>query len=107
MIDRQKKKCSTQEKEEASVQKVKKVPMRKCLGCNEMKSKKELIRAVRTPEGQVILDLTGKANGRGAYLCPSMDCFTKARKTKRLERALETAIPEEVYAAMEEALKES
>ena len=81
----------------------KKIPMRKCLGCNEMKPKKELIRAVKSPQGEMSLDLTGKKSGRGAYICPDKDCFDKARKGKRLERALETKIPEEVY---DEMLKE-
>ena len=82
----------------------KKIPMRKCLGCNEMKPKKELIRAVKSPEGEVSLDLTGKKSGRGAYICPRKDCFNKARKAKRLDRALEVAIPEDVYEAMEKSL---
>lgn len=83
----------------------KKIPMRKCLGCGEMKPKKELIRAVKSPEGEISLDLTGKKSGRGAYICPCKECFTKARKGKRLERALETSIPESVYDAMAEELK--
>ncbi len=81
----------------------KKIPMRKCLGCNEMKPKKELIRAVKSPEGEISLDLTGKKSGRGAYICPDKGCFDKARKARRLERALETKIPESVY---DEMLKE-
>ncbi len=84
----------------------KKIPMRKCLGCNEMKPKKELIRAVKSPEGEISLDLTGKKSGRGAYICPDRNCFDKARKGKRLEKALETKIPEEVYDAMACELKE-
>jgi predicted RNA-binding protein YlxR (DUF448 family) len=83
----------------------KKIPMRKCLGCSEMKPKKELIRAVKSPEGEISLDLTGKKSGRGAYICPDKKCFDKARKGKRLERALETSIPEEVYEAMASELK--
>ncbi len=83
----------------------KKIPMRKCLGCNEMKPKKELIRAVKSPEGEISLDLTGKKSGRGAYICPDRNCFDKARKGKRLEKALETKIPEEVYDAMAGELK--
>ena len=75
----------------------KKIPMRQCLGCREMKPKKELIRVVRSPEGTVSLDFRGKANGRGAYLCPSAACLKKATKAKALERALEIAIPPEVY----------
>ena len=83
----------------------KKIPMRKCLGCNEMKPKRELIRAVKSPEGEISLDLTGKKSGRGAYICSNKACFQKARKGKRLERALETAIPDSVYDAMENELK--
>ena len=83
----------------------KKIPMRKCLGCNEMKPKRELIRAVKSPEGEISLDLTGKKSGRGAYICPDKACFQKERKGKRLERALETAIPDSVYDAMENELK--
>ena len=81
-----------------------KIPMRKCLGCNEMKPKKELIRAVKSPEGEVSLDLTGKKSGRGAYICPQKECFLKARKAKRLEKALEIQIPDSVYDAMAEQL---
>ncbi len=78
----------------------KKIPMRRCLGCNESKPKKELIRVVRSPEGAISLDFRGKANGRGAYVCPDPACLKKAIKAKALERALDTAIPEEVYAQM-------
>ena len=67
------------------------------MGCNEKKAKKELIRVVRTPEGTVELDLTGKKSGRGAYICPKFSCFEKAYKSKRLERCLEVEIPEDVY----------
>jgi predicted RNA-binding protein YlxR (DUF448 family) len=82
-----------------------KIPMRKCLGCNEMKPKKELIRAVKSPDGEISIDLTGKKSGRGAYICPDKACLRKARKGKRLEKALETAIPDSVYDAMENELK--
>ena len=82
----------------------KKIPMRKCLGCNEMKPKKELIRAVKSPAGEISIDLTGKKSGRGAYICPDKACLKKARKGKRLEKALETAIPDSVYDAMENEL---
>ncbi len=82
----------------------KKIPMRKCLGCNEMKPKKELIRAVKSPDGEISLDLTGKKSGRGAYICPDKNCFLKARKAKRLEKALDTQIPDSVYEAMSEEL---
>lgn len=78
----------------------KKIPMRQCLGCREMKPKKELIRVVRSPEGGINLDFRGKANGRGAYVCPDKDCLKKAIKSRALERALETAIPEEIYAQL-------
>ena len=82
----------------------KKIPLRKCVGCGEMKPKKELIRVVKSPEGEISIDLTGKKSGRGAYICPDKGCFDKARKGKRLERALETKIPESVYDAMLEEL---
>lgn len=75
----------------------KKIPMRQCLGCREQKPKKELIRVVRSPEGTISLDFRGKANGRGAYVCPNPACLKKAIKARALERALETAIPSEVY----------
>ena len=75
----------------------KKIPMRQCLGCREMKPKKELIRVVRSPEGEISLDFRGKANGRGAYVCPDAACLQKARKTRSLERCLEVEIPEDVY----------
>ena len=75
----------------------KKIPMRQCLGCREKKPKKELIRVVRSPEGEISLDFRGKANGRGAYVCPNPACLKKAIKAKALERALETAIPDAVY----------
>ena len=75
--------------------KTKKIPQRKCVGCNEMKDKKALLRIVRSPEGEISLDLTGKKNGRGAYVCPDKACITKAVKEKRLERALEKAISAE------------
>ena len=74
-----------------------KIPMRKCLGCGEMMPKKELIRAVRSPEGEVSLDLTGKKNGRGAYICHNRSCLTKAIKEKRFERAFGCAVEQHVY----------
>ena len=85
-------------------QKPRKIPMRQCLGCNEHKPKIELIRILRTPEGEITLDMTGKKSGRGAYICPDKNCFDKARKGKRLERALETQIPDSVYDAMAKKL---
>ena len=87
--------------------KQKKIPMRKCVGCNEMKPKKELIRIVRSPEGEISADLTGKKAGRGAYLCPDAECLKKAEKAKRLERAFECAVPPEVYASLSAALNDA
>jgi len=79
----------------------KKIPMRQCLGCREMKPKKELIRVVRSPEGGVSLDFKGKSPGRGAYVCPEPLCLKKAIKAKALERAFDVKIPDEVYQALE------
>lgn len=76
---------------------LKKMPQRSCIGCNLKKDKKELIRIVKNKEGQIQVDPTGKAAGRGAYLCNSVDCLEMAKKTKRLEKALETTIDEEIY----------
>ena len=76
---------------------VRKVPMRKCVGCNEMKNKKELIRVLKTPEDEILLDVTGKKNGRGAYVCRTPDCLLKAVKNRGLERSLGMKIPEEIY----------
>ena len=84
----------------------KKIPLRKCTGCGEMKNKKELIRVIKTPEEEIIMDVTGKKNGRGAYLCNSSQCLAKAMKTKALERSLKTAIPKEIYEELEKELKE-
>lgn len=81
--------------------KPKKIPQRQCVGCRTMKNKKDLIRVVKSPEGEISLDFTGKKSGRGAYVCPSADCLARARKTKALERAFETAIPTEVYEALQ------
>ncbi len=80
--------------------------MRQCLGCNEHKPKKELIRVVRTPEGEILLDKVGKQNGRGAYICPKKTCFAKARKSKRIENILACPIPEEIYDAMEARIEQ-
>ncbi len=85
---------------------VKKIPERKCMGCNEKKPKKELIRVVRVPEGTVELDTIGKKSGRGAYICKSVGCFEKAVKTKRLERCLETQISSDVYEQIKKHLME-
>jgi len=83
----------------------KKIPMRQCLGCREMKPKRELIRAVKSPQGEVSLDFKGKAAGRGAYICPNRDCLKKAIKGKALERAFAMAIPEEVYNMLQEQME--
>ena len=85
----------------------KKIPLRQCLGCREMKPKRELIRVVRSPEGTVSLDFKGKSPGRGAYVCPNGECLKKAVKSKALERALETAIPEDIYNSLSEHTEET
>ena len=87
-------------------QKVKKIPQRQCLGCNEHKPKKELLRVVRSPEGEISLDFTGKKSGRGAYICKSLSCLQKARKSHRIDRNLECSVPAEVYDRMEGELLE-
>ena len=84
---------------------VRKVPMRQCTGCQEMKNKKEMIRVLKSAEGEILLDATGKKNGRGAYLCRNMDCLEKAIRSKGLERSLKVKIPEEVYGSLKEELK--
>ena len=83
---------------------VKKIPLRQCIGCGEMKSKKEMIRVIKTAEGEILLDATGRKNGRGAYLCPSMECFKKAVKGRGLERSFKMAIPREVYETLEKEM---
>ncbi len=83
----------------------KKIPMRQCLGCREMKPKRELIRVVRSPEGNISLDFKGKASGRGAYVCPEAQCLKKAIKAKALERAFSTQIPAEIYQALEKEME--
>lgn len=83
----------------------KKVPMRTCVGCRESRDKNALIRIVRTPEGSVELDLTGRKNGRGAYICPRSECLAKARKSRGLERSLQSTISAEVYDRLEEEMK--
>lgn len=85
--------------------KQKKIPMRMCLGCGEMKPKKELIRAVKSPEGEISLDFTGKKAGRGAYICRSIECFEKARKGRRLEKSFSCKIDESVYEVMADELR--
>ena len=83
----------------------KKIPVRQCLGCREHKPKPELIRVVRSPEGEVSLDFKGKKPGRGAYVCPDPTCLQKARKSRALERAFSAPLPDEVWAALEEQMK--
>ena len=83
-----------------------KIPMRQCTGCREMKSKKEMIRVLRTSENEIILDATGKKNGRGAYICPSMACFEKAVKSRGLERSFKMAIPKEVYESLKKEMEQ-
>ena len=87
--------------------KVKKIPMRMCLGCGEMKPKKELIRIVKTAEGEISLDKTGKKNGRGAYICASAECLKLARKAKKLEKSFQCRIDDEVYDSMERELDDN
>ncbi|MDR1550670.1 MAG: YlxR family protein [Hungatella sp.] len=84
----------------------KKLPLRQCIGCGEMKNKKEMIRVLKTSEDEILLDATGRKNGRGAYLCPSMECFKKAVKNKGLERSFKMAIPKEVYEALEKEMEQ-
>ena len=84
----------------------KKIPMRKCVGCQEMKSKKEMLRIIRTQEGEFLLDATGKKNGRGAYICPSSECLSKALRQKGLERSFKQAIPQDVYEMLEREMRE-
>lgn len=83
----------------------KKIPMRQCLGCREMKPKRELIRAVKSPDGEVNLDFKGKMPGRGAYLCPNGECLKKAMKSQALERAFSVQIPEEIYEELRQQME--
>lgn len=87
--------------------KTKKIPMRMCLGCGEMKPKRELIRVVKSKEGDISLDLTGKKSGRGAYICKSVECFEKARKARKFERSFTCMISEDIYNSMEGELREN
>ena len=84
----------------------KKIPMRQCLGCREMKAKKDLIRVVRSPEGELSLDFRGKLPGRGAYVCPNSACLAKVRKSKALERAFSAPVPDDVWDGLEQQMKE-
>ena len=83
------------------------MPVRMCVGCQEMKNKKEMIRVIKTPEGTFMLDATGKKNGRGAYVCPSEECLQLARKNKGLERSFKQAIPAEVYESLEKEIEQN
>ncbi len=89
-----------------NIQKKKKIPERKCVGCGESKPKNTLIRVVRQSDGAVCLDFTGKKSGRGAYICRNIQCLRRAKKSKRIDNNLECTIPEEVYAALEEELSQ-
>jgi predicted RNA-binding protein YlxR (DUF448 family) len=82
----------------------KKIPLRMCTGCGEMKSKKEMIRVLKTPEDEILIDATGKKNGRGAYICNSVECLQKAIKSKGLERSLKVKIPEELFETLKKEL---
>ena len=84
----------------------KKIPMRQCVGCREMKEKRSLIRVVKSPEGEVSLDFKGKLPGRGAYVCPSGECLKRARKSRALERVFSAPLPPEVWEGLEEQIKE-
>ena len=81
-----------------------KIPMRQCTDCREMKSKKEMIRVLKTPEDEIVLDTTGRKNGRGAYVCPSTECLDKAIRNHGIERSLKTSVPEEVYEDLKKEL---
>ncbi|MCK9443611.1 MAG: YlxR family protein [Tissierellaceae bacterium] len=85
--------------------KIKKVPLRKCIGCGENKPKKELIRIVKNVDRGIIIDLTGKVNGRGAYICSNINCLEKAQRSKSLSRALEGEIPEDIYNNLKEVIR--
>ncbi|MBQ9113067.1 MAG: YlxR family protein [Clostridia bacterium] len=87
--------------------KPRKIPERQCLGCNSHRPKKELLRVVRTPEGEILLDFTGKRSGRGAYICRDVECLKKARKSGRIGRSLDVTVPEEVFDRMESELRDN
>lgn len=84
--------------------KMKKVPIRMCCGCGESFPKRDLIRIVKSPDGEISLDRTGKKSGRGAYICPKIECLTKAQKNKRIDRVFSTSIPSEIYEVMKDEL---
>ena len=84
----------------------KKIPMRQCVGCGEMKSKKEMMRVLKTADGEIVLDTTGRKNGRGAYLCMNKECLVKARKNRGLERSFKMSIPDEIYENLEKEFED-
>ena len=84
----------------------KKIPLRQCIGCGEMKGKKEMIRILKTETEGIVLDATGRKNGRGAYICPRMECFQKAVKNKGLERSFKMPVPKEVYESLEKEMEQ-
>ena len=84
----------------------KKIPLRQCVGCGQMKDKREMMRVLKTPEGPIVLDITGKKNGRGAYVCVNEECLKKTRKTKGLDRSFKMSIPDEVYEDLEKEFSE-
>ncbi|MBE5885878.1 MAG: YlxR family protein [Lachnospiraceae bacterium] len=84
----------------------KKIPLRQCVGCMEMKEKKSMMRVLKTPEGDIVLDVTGKKNGRGAYLCKCMECLKKAQKNKGLERSFKMSLSNEIYTGLEKEFAE-
>lgn len=84
----------------------KKIPMRQCVGCGEMKSKKDMMRVLRSEDGAILLDMTGRKNGRGAYLCMNKECLVKAGKNRGLERSLKVSIPQEIYENLEKEFEE-
>lgn len=84
----------------------KKIPVRQCVGCQEMKSKKEMMRIIKTAENELLFDLTGRMNGRGAYVCPDGECLKKARRNKGLERSFKMSIPDGVYDSLEKEYEE-
>ncbi len=86
---------------------VKKIPLRKCAGCGEMKPKKEMVRVIKTENDEILIDMTGKKNGRGAYVCYSQECLEKARKAKSLDRSLKAAVSEEIYDRLKKEFAEN
>lgn len=86
---------------------VKKIPLRKCTGCGEMKPKKEMVRIIKTADNEILSDVTGKKNGRGAYICFSEECLNKAIKNKGIERSLQIAVPQDIYEQLKKELKKS